>query len=97
MVSDGKAEVLITENTAEVIIDHPPANTLSRATLVSLDNILQILNDDESVAAIIISGKGDKFFVGGADINEFHALNPESGKAWIGYWHTVFGKIHHSP
>ena len=37
-----------------------------------------------------------KFFAGGADINELLELNRETGETWIRVWHEVFAKIHYS-
>ncbi|MEM3112388.1 MAG: enoyl-CoA hydratase-related protein [Candidatus Anstonellales archaeon] len=97
MEENGKVDLEIKGRIAEIIIDHPPANTLNQHTLSSLGNALQILNCSESVNIIIISGKGDKFFAGGADIKEFGPLNQETGRIWIQFWHEVFRKIHYSP
>jgi enoyl-CoA hydratase len=59
---------------------------------------METLNCEESVRVVIITGKGEKFFAGGADIDEFQALTQETGKTWIQFWQEeVFVKIHHSP
>jgi len=97
MASEGKVDFYVKDNLGEVIIDHPPANTLDRITLGSLSAAMQALNCKESVRVIIISGKGEKFFAGGADINEFLELNQETGETWIRFWHEIFAKIHNSP
>ena len=97
MDSEGKVDFYIEDNLAEITIDHPPANVLNRSTLTLLEKAMQSLSADESVRVVIIRGKGDKFFAGGADINEFSELNQETGKTWIRYWHKVFAEIYHSP
>ena len=38
-----------------------------------------MLNDDNSVRVIIITGSGEKAFIAGADISEFANFNPEDG------------------
>jgi len=93
----GKVDLEVKGNMGKIIIDHPPANTLNQNTLGSLSNAIQYLNCNESIRIIIISGKGDKFFAGGADIKEFGPLNQETGRIWIRFWHEVFRKIHYSP
>ena len=97
MNSEGKVAFSIKDNLAEIIIDHPPANTLNRSTLESLSSAMETLNSEEAVRVVIITGKGEKFFAGGADINEFGALTQETGKTWIQFWQEIFAKIHHSP
>jgi len=97
MSAAGKVDYEVRGRIGEIIIDHPPANALNQNTLGSLLVALQALNSNNSVGVVIIKGKGDKFFAGGADINEFEALNEETGKVWIQFWHEVFGKIHYSP
>jgi len=97
MSSEGNVEFNIRDNLAEIIIDHPPANALNRSTLESLSSAMETANSEEAVRVVIITGKGEKFFAGGADIGEFQALTQETGKTWIHFWQEVFAKIHHSP
>src|SRR5699024_11843708 len=58
------------KNIAIIEIDNAPANALSTNVLAELKNTLKEVNLNESVQAVILSGKG-KFFVAGADIKEF--------------------------
>jgi len=98
MSSAGEVTFHIKDKLAEIIIDHPPANTLNRSTLKSLSSAMETLNHRQEVHVVIITGKGEKFFAGGADINEFEALTEETGRSWIEFWQKeVFAKIHHSP
>ena len=87
----------VKNHVGEVVIDHPPANSLDHVTRGSLSTALDSLNANDAVRVIIITGKGEKFFVGGADIGEFEELNQETGETWIQSWHEVCSKIHHSP
>ncbi|MDX9787895.1 MAG: enoyl-CoA hydratase-related protein [Desulfobacterales bacterium] len=79
-----------------VHIDNPPANILNRTILGSLEVALQALICDNDVLIIIITGRGEKFFAGGADINEFKQLNQKSGEIWLSFFQKVFSLIHHS-
>lgn len=54
-----------------VVIDNPPANSLSRAVLEGLRAALWELEGDPGVGAAVVTGSGSKFFVAGADIGEF--------------------------
>ncbi|MFA1737875.1 enoyl-CoA hydratase-related protein [Lysinibacillus fusiformis] len=61
-------------------LDHPPANTLSSASIENLRRIFQELAEDEDTSAIIITGTG-RFFVAGADIKEFVSAFGQQEKA----------------
>ncbi len=59
------------ENQVAVItINNPPANTLNKEIFTQLQNILKDLDADDT-KVIIITGAGDRFFIGGADIKQF--------------------------
>jgi len=68
------------EGFAVVTINRPKKlNALNKLTLEELHEALQILEEDVSVKAIVITGKGEKAFVAGADIAEFANFNVEEG------------------
>lgn len=51
-------------------------NPLSTTTLRELSAVFQACETDASVYGVIITGSGNKSFVSGADIREFHDLTP---------------------
>ena len=55
---------------AIVTIDNPPVNALNRQVRLALLEIVQRLDADPSVTAVVLAGAG-RAFVGGADIAEF--------------------------
>ncbi len=62
------------EGVALVTLDQPEAlNALSFALLAQLDDVLAVLDDDETCRAIVITGAGDRAFAAGADIRELAA------------------------
>lgn len=61
-------------------LDHPPANTLSSASIENLRLILKELAVDEQTNAIIMTGSG-RFFAAGADIKEFVSAFGQQEKA----------------
>jgi enoyl-CoA hydratase len=67
---------------AVVTIDRPKVNALSVAALDELRRAVLGLKHDTMVRAAIITGAGDKAFVGGADIAELARLTPDEGKAY---------------
>src|SRR5690554_1945681 len=60
-----------------MIINSPPANALSSRILLELSNVLDEVEKDETVKAIILKGEG-RFFSAGADIKEFTSFQNES-------------------
>jgi enoyl-CoA hydratase len=55
---------------ADISINHAPANALSSNVLKELSTLLDQLETDEDVRAIVLHGEG-RFFSAGADIKEF--------------------------
>lgn len=58
-------------HTALLTIDNPPANTWDTDTLHGLYELIGHLSDDPDIYALVITGRGDKFFSAGADLNMF--------------------------
>lgn len=66
-----------------ITIDHPPANALSWAVIAGVREGLRELEADPKVGAAVLTGRGDRFFVAGADIGEFVSDGPERTHAKI--------------
>lgn len=96
MVNRDTVRFEIEKNIGRICINNPPSNILNRSTLGSLEVALLALICNPAVSIIIITGKGEKFFVGGADIKEFKELNQKSGEIWLSFFQKVFSLIHHS-
>lgn len=58
-------------NTAIVTISNPPANTWTRDSLAALRDLINDLNADRTIYALVITGEGAKFFSAGADLKQF--------------------------
>lgn len=58
-------------HTALITINHPPANTWDRESLIGLKQVVEHLNHDDDIYALVISGQGEKFFSAGADLKLF--------------------------
>ncbi len=64
--------ISIEEKIATVTINRPEKlNALSKATITDLSEAIKLLNKNEDVRVIILTGSGEKAFVAGADISEF--------------------------
>lgn len=58
-------------HTALITINHPPANTWDRESLIGLKQVIEHLNRDDEIYALVICGQGEKFFSAGADLKLF--------------------------
>jgi len=58
-------------NTAILTINNPPANTWDDESLPALKKLIEDLNADLDIYALVVSGQGEKFFSAGADLNKF--------------------------
>lgn len=64
--------ISIEEKIATVTINRPEKlNALNKATITDLSEAIKLLNKNEDVRVIILTGSGEKAFVAGADISEF--------------------------
>jgi enoyl-CoA hydratase/carnithine racemase len=58
-------------HTALLTLNHPPANTWDRESLIGLKQLIEHLNHDDDIYALVITGQGSKFFSAGADLKLF--------------------------
>src|SRR3954469_3339296 len=66
---------------AVITISRPKVlNALNSQTLDELRRAVLELKRDAAIRSVVITGAGDKSFVAGADINEFVAQSPSSGR-----------------
>jgi enoyl-CoA hydratase/carnithine racemase len=72
-------------------------NVLNSAVIADLTKALRDLSFDQSLRAVVITGAGDKSFVGGADIAEMAALDPETARTFITRLHGVMQAIRDLP
>ena len=61
---------------AVLTLNDPPANTYSYEMMQALDRAILKARMDEAVQVIVITGKGEKFFCAGADINMLANVTP---------------------
>ncbi len=65
--------VTIEERIAVLTIDHPPVNTLDRATFDALEQAFERVLADDEVKVIVLTGTG-RSFIAGADVNGLAAM-----------------------
>lgn len=68
----------ISHHVARITLHNPPANVLNLSVLKELELVLNELEEEEYVRAVIVTGTG-RFFCAGADINELAHLNTAHG------------------
>ncbi len=79
---------------AVVTIDRPRAmNALSVATLDELEAVLDRIEADPDVRAVVLTGAGEKAFVAGADITEIKELDRQGGEAFARRGQALFARI----
>src|SRR5215204_6578587 len=61
---------------ALITLNDPPANTYSYEMMQQLDRAILDARMDEAVQVIVITGKGEKFFCAGADIQMLASVTP---------------------
>ena len=72
--------VAIHNQLAQVTINRPnKLNALNKVTIEELSEAFEVLEDDENVKVIVLTGSGDKAFVAGADIAEFAHFSVDEG------------------
>ena len=75
---------------ARITIDNPrKLNVLGRATLAQLVEAVRDAGSDRRARAVVLSGAGERSFVGGADIDELAALDPASAREFISLVHDA--------
>ena len=79
-----------------VTINRPDKlNALNRKMMEELSECFQDIEKDDEVRAVILTGAGEKAFVGGADINELAVLTPVEGKEMSVRGQKILDMIEH--
>jgi enoyl-CoA hydratase/carnithine racemase len=64
-------ECRIDGHVALLTLNNPPANTFTAAGLLELTTLIDELNRNMTVYAVVVTGQGEKFFSAGADLKSF--------------------------
>ncbi len=88
----------VSDGIATVSLNRPRAyNALKIALLKELDGLLNRLEEDAAVRAIIITGSGDKAFAAGADIKEFSEFTPAQAEEMARFGQGLLLRIERFP
>jgi enoyl-CoA hydratase len=72
-------------------------NALDPATIAALTAAARALNDDEALRAVVVTGAGDRAFIGGADIATMATLDADGGEAFITALHHAIAALRAIP
>jgi enoyl-CoA hydratase/carnithine racemase len=72
-------------------------NCLSTPLIVELRGAFEKLAADRTLRAVVLTGAGDRAFIGGADLNELGALCADSARAFITRLHQACDAIRKCP
>ncbi|WP_428807475.1 enoyl-CoA hydratase [Vibrio lamellibrachiae] len=61
----------VENNVVVITMNNPPANTWTAESLRQLKRLIERLNHNKEVYALVITGQGEKFFSAGADLKLF--------------------------
>ena len=88
-----KLKVEVQGHTALVTIDNPGANTWDTESLPALKALVEKLNADKNIYALVLTGAGEKFFSAGADLKLFADGDPENARAMAVYFGEAFESL----
>ena len=71
-----KLDYEVKDGVALITLNDPPANTYSYEMMQELDHVILDARMDEAVQVIVLTGKGEKFFCAGADIQMLANVTP---------------------
>lgn len=60
----------ISDGVAVITIDNPPANALNTTMVFELTDAFRVLRERKDVRAVVLTGAGSRFFMGGAEVRE---------------------------
>jgi enoyl-CoA hydratase len=85
------------DSIATITIGRPPANALSQGLLRELSAVLDEIEPNRDIKAIVLHGEG-RFFSAGADIKEFTTVSSSEGFSNLGkYGQDLFDRMEKFP
>ena len=88
----------LSEGIFTITINRPDKlNALNKDVMSELDSVLNDVYNNNEIRSVIITGKGEKSFVAGADISEFIGLTSQQGLALAKKGQDLFFRIENCP
>jgi enoyl-CoA hydratase/carnithine racemase len=86
------------DRVAVLALDRPRVlNALDTATRLAVAEALEACARDPQVAAVVLTGRGDRAYCAGQDVNESAALGPGDGPGWMASWEAYFAALSSFP
>src|SRR6266404_9906115 len=82
---------------AVLTLNDPPANTYSYEMMQQLDACILKARMDEAVQVIVITGRGEKFFCAGANIQMLSDVTPEFKYYFCLHANETLGRLEQTP
>ena len=83
---------------ARITIDNPAKlNILTPELLLRFSREIHSLENETGLRAIVITGSGEKAFIGGADLGTLGSLDPASAREFIGKIHSACAAVRDCP
>lgn len=101
-MTDAGVHVKISENggprIATVLVDNQKKlNCLNTPRVVALREVFERLAQDDRLRAVVLTGAGDRSFIGGADLDELGGLCADSARLYITRLHKACRAIRDCP
>ncbi|HEX6369418.1 MAG TPA: enoyl-CoA hydratase/isomerase family protein, partial [Longimicrobium sp.] len=87
----------VQDGVAIFTLDDPPANTYTHEMMRQLDACILRARFDNTVDVIVITGKGEKFFCAGANINMLQKADPTWKYYFCLHANETLLKLEHTP
>ncbi len=85
-----KLQLELRGHTAVITINNPAANTWDEESLPALADLVEKLNAERDVWALVLTGAGEKFFSAGADLTLFADGNPDTAQRMTDHFGRAF-------
>jgi enoyl-CoA hydratase len=96
--SEDRQADAVSGRVATVTIDYPNRlNVLNTPIVQDLTDTVRRLSADGELRAIVLTGAGDRAFIGGADLYELVDLNPRTAEVFITGIHTLCSALRDCP
>jgi len=83
---------------ATVIVNDPAkANCFGRATMRAFVDKVQALHDVFELRCVVVTGSGERAFIGGADVREMAGLDPDEARKFITLVHQTCASLRALP
>jgi len=88
----------VRDGVAWITVNRPSKlNALNRRTVEEIAAAAGVAQADPDVAALVLTGSGEKAFVAGADIEEMSSMSAAEGQAHAAYLQSAFDRLERSP